>query len=119
MKILGNILWLIFGGLISSILWLLFGLLWTITIIGIPIGIQCFKFARLTFAPFGTDVKYSWKIPSVILNVLWIILSGVPMAIANFVWGLILCCTIIGIPFGIQFIKIAKLALAPFGTSVK
>ena len=119
MGLLGNILWLLLGGIISGTLWLIFGLLWCVTIIGIPIGIQCFKFARLTYAPFGKDVKYKWSIPSIVLNILWIVLSGVPLAIVSFIIGTILCITIIGIPFGLQHYKIAKLALAPFGTSVK
>ena len=119
MSFLLNILWFIFGGFISGTLWLLFGLLWCITIVGIPIGVQCFKFAKLTYAPFGKDVKYKWTIPSVTMNIIWIILSGVPMAIFTFVLGTVLCITIIGIPLGLQYYKIAKLALAPFGTKVK
>ena len=119
MRLLGNIIWFIFGGFISFLLWSIVGLLWCITIIGIPIGIQCFKFAKLTAAPFGKDVKYSFKITSVVLNILWIILSGVPMAITNFTIGIVFCLTIIGIPFGLQYFKIAKLALAPIGTAVK
>jgi uncharacterized membrane protein YccF (DUF307 family) len=119
MSFLLNILWFIFGGFISGTLWLLFGLLWCITIVGIPIGVQCFKFAKLTYAPFGKDVKYKWTIPSVTMNIIWIILSGVPMAIFNFVLGTVQCITIIGIPLGLQYYKIAKLALAPFGTKVK
>ena len=119
MSFLLNILWFILGGFISGTLWLIFGLLWCITIVGIPVGIQCFKFAKLTYAPFGKDVKYKWTIPSITMNIIWIVLSGVPMAIFNFVLGTILCITIIGIPLGLQYYKIAKLALAPFGTKVK
>ena len=119
MSLLGNLLWLIFGGLITGLGWLLAGLLWCITIIGIPIGVQCFKFARLTFAPFGTEVKYKWTPTSILLNIIWIIITGVPMAIFHFIVGSILCITIIGIPFGIQHYKIAKLALAPFGTKIR
>ena len=119
MSFIGNLIWFILGGFISFLAWSLYGLLWCITIIGIPIGVQCFKFAKLTAAPFGKEVKYKWSIPSVVLNIFWIILSGVPMAIYNFIVGCIFCVTIIGIPFGLQYFKIAKLALAPIGTSVK
>ena len=68
--------------------------------------------------PFGKEVRYGYGIGSFILNILWIILTGVPMAIEHAVTGLVLCCTIIGIPFGLQHLKMAKLALMPFGTSI-
>jgi len=118
MSCLGNILWILFGGLWQALAWILAGLLWCITIIGIPIGRQCFKLAGLAFAPFGKDVQYGGGAPSLIANVLWIIISGIPLAICAAVNGLILCCTIIGIPFGLQCFKIAKLALMPFGARV-
>ena len=118
MSIIGNILCFIFGGFISGLSWLVLGLLWCITIVGIPLGIQCFKFARLAFFPFGKDVRYSSDTGSFLLNVLWIILTGVPMAIEHAITGLVLCIIIIGIPFGLQHFKIAKLALMPFGSSV-
>ena len=118
MKTLSNILWMIFGGLINSLLWALFGVLWCITIIGIPLGKQCFKFAKLTLAPFGKEVTYKGDTVSTVANVFWIILTGIPMAIENAACGLTLCCTIIGIPLGIQYFKIAKFAFAPFGMEI-
>lgn len=118
MSILGNILWFIFGGCISGLAWVILGLVWCITIIGIPLGIQCFKFASLAFFPFGKEVLYSSSMGSFLLNILWIILAGVPMAIEHAITGLVLCLTIVGIPFGLQHFKIAKLALMPFGSSV-
>jgi len=118
MSCLGNILWILCGGLWQALAWILAGLLWCITIIGIPIGRQCFKLASLAFAPFGKDVQYGGGAPSLIANVLWIIISGIPLAICAALNGLILCCTIIGIPFGVQCFKIAKLALMPFGAKV-
>ena len=118
MSILGNILWFIFGGFLSGISWCISGLLWCITIIGIPYGKQCFKFADLSFSPFGKDVEYGGGIPSVIANVIWIIFFGIPMALENLLFGCIWCITIVGIPFGLQFFKIAKLSLAPFGARV-
>ena len=119
MKLIANILWFIFGGFIMGTLWFLYGVLWCITILGIPIGIQCFKFAKLAYAPFGKTVSYKWNVSSIVLNILWIIFTGVPMAIFNFVVGCVLCITIIGIPVGLQLFKFAKLSLAPFGTTVK
>lgn len=118
MKLIGNILWFICGGLISGLSWLAAGILWCITIVGIPIGLQCFKFAGLSFWPFGKEVVYGGGALSTIANLFWLIISGIPLALENLILGLICCITIIGIPFGKQFFKIAKLALTPFGASV-
>lgn len=118
MNILGNILWIIFGGLVAAILWVLAGCLWCITIVGIPIGVQCFKFAGLALCPFGKEVTYGGGAVSLVANIIWLIVSGIPMAAASAVWGCILCITIIGIPFGLQFFKLAKLSLMPFGATV-
>lgn len=118
MSLLGNIIWFILGGWISGLSWLISGLIWCITIVGIPYGLQCFKFATLAASPFGKDVEYGGGVPSLFANIIWIIFFGIPMAIENFVLGCIFCITIIGIPFGLQYFKIAKLALAPFGAEV-
>jgi uncharacterized membrane protein YccF (DUF307 family) len=118
MSLLGNILWLIFGGLLSGLGWILAGALWCVTIVGIPIGMQCFKLASLSFTPFGREVIYEGGAFSFIVNVLWFLLSGLLLALENFLLGCLLCVTIVGIPFGKQFFKIAKLALAPFGAVV-
>ena len=119
MKFIGNFLWFIFGGLVMGASWALAGCLWCITIIGIPWGVQCFKFAKLCFFPFGKEVEYGGDAGSLFLNLIWILISGVPLAIESVVCGLIYCLTIIGIPFGKQCFKLAKLALMPFGTTVK
>ena len=119
MGCLGNVLWLIFGGFISGLTWLLMGCLWCITIIGIPIGKQCFKFAKLAFLPFEKEVNYGGGAGSFLLNMVWILLSGLALAVESAVMGAMLCITIIGIPFGLQHFKIAKLALMPFGSKVE
>lgn len=119
MGCLGNIIWFIFGGFIMGMSWLFAGLLWCITIIGIPIGLQCFKFAGLAFMPFGKEVEYGGGAGTLLLNILWIIITGIPLAIEAALIGLLFCITVIGIPFGLQCFKIAKLALMPFGTSVR
>ncbi|NLO10659.1 MAG: YccF domain-containing protein [Clostridiales bacterium] len=119
MGCLGNILWFIFGGFISGLTWLLASLLWCITIIGIPIGMQCFKFAGLCFFPFGKEVVYGGGAGSLILNIFWIVITGIPLAIESAIFGALCCMTIIGIPFGLQHFKIAKLALMPFGASIR
>lgn len=119
MGCLGNFIWFIFGGFFSGLSWILAGCLWCITIIGIPIGLQCFKFASLSFFPFGKEVVYGGRAGSLILNIIWIIVTGIPMAIVSAVFGIIFCITIIGIPFGLQHFKIAKLALMPFGATIR
>ena len=119
MGCLGNLLWFVFGGLWMGLGWLLVGILWCITIIGIPIGTQCFKLAGLAFFPFGKEVEYGGGAGSFLLNIIWMIVSGIPLALESLLIGLVFCVTIIGIPFGLQCFKLAKLALMPFGTDVR
>ncbi|MCI9135088.1 MAG: YccF domain-containing protein [Lachnospiraceae bacterium] len=118
MSFFGNVIWLICGGFLSALGWLLSGCLWSVTIVGIPIGLQCFKFAALCFAPFGREVRYGGGFGSLLLNVIWFLVTGIPMALHSLVAGLLLCLTIVGIPFGLQHFKLAKLALMPFGTEI-
>lgn len=119
MSILGNIIWLVFGGLLSAISWTIVGILWSVTIIGLPIGLQCFKIARLCLSPFGKHVENSSGAGSLLLNILWLIFGGIELAIGHLIVGLILCLTIIGIPFGKQFFKLAHLSLIPFGANIR
>ncbi|WP_050613959.1 YccF domain-containing protein [Bacillus testis] len=120
MGCLGNILWFIFGGFVNAIGWFLIGLLWCITIIGIPVGLQCFKMAKLQLAPFGKEiVTVDNGLGSLLLNILWLIFGGIPLAIANLMSTLILAITIIGIPFALQSLKMAQLSLMPFGKEVR
>lgn len=114
MSFLGNILWFIFGGLFSGLSWVLSGIIWCITIIGIPYGKQCFKFATMSFAPFGKEIEYGGGVPSLFANVIWIIFFGIPMALENLLFGCLWCITIVGIPFGLQFFKIAKVIVSTF-----
>lgn len=118
MSILGNILWFIMGGFFSGLGWALSGCLWCVTIIGIPVGLQCFKFASLSFFPFGQEVRYGGGAGSLLLNIVWLIVTGLPMAAGSAAMGIICCVTVIGIPFGLQHFKIAKLALMPFGAEI-
>ena len=117
MKLIANIIWFILGGLWLGLGWAFLGLLLCITIIGIPLGKQCFKAAKLTFAPFGKKVTCNFdKHP--IANVLFIIFGGIFQAASFAVIGVIWCITIIGIPFGKQCFKFAKLSFAPFGATI-
>lgn len=118
MSCLGNVLWFIFGGLIMGLSWALIGVLWCVSIVGIPIGMQCFKFASLAFWPFGKQVVYGGGAGSLLLNILWMIFGGLELGAEAALIGLLLCITVIGIPFGRQCFKIAKLALMPFGAGV-
>lgn len=119
MSCLGNLLWLIFGGLWNALIWCFFGILWSITIIGIPIGIQCFKLARLQLAPFGKEVvTVDCGSGTFILNILWLLFGGLELALANLISAFFLAITIVGIPFAFQALKMAKLSLMPFGKEV-
>ena len=118
MKLIGNVIWIICGGLLSAIGWWLAGALWCITIIGIPVGVQCFKLSSISLNPFGKDVVDEGGAVSCLLNIIWFFVSGLELAIGNALIGILLCITIVGFPFGKQFFKIAKLAIAPFGVRV-
>ena len=86
---------------------------------GHPHRLQCFKFAGLSFFPFGKEVVYGGGAASLLLNLVWLLVSGIPLALAAALNGLLLCVTVLGIPFGLQCFKLAKLALMPFGASVR
>ena len=119
MRILLNILWLICGGFISWLGFVLAGILFCITIIGIPFGMECFKLASLSVWPFGKEVDYRVGFSSTLGNILWILLIGWESALTNLLIGAVLCITIIGIPWGKQFFKIAAVSFMPFGAEVK
>ena len=121
MSLLLNILWFVFGGFIVSLAYILGGLLLCITIIGIPFGIQCFKLSLLGLAPFGREIRE--KEPpggaiAVIMNIIWIILPGLELALIHLFLALFFAITIIGIPFAIQHLKMTRLAILPFGFRV-
>jgi uncharacterized membrane protein YccF (DUF307 family) len=119
-KTIANILWFILSGLWLGIAYVLAGLLACITLIGIPFGIQSFKLAGYVMWPFGRTLQESagHRFSKGIMNIVWIIVGGVWLAISHFLLGIILCLTILGIPFGIKNFSMAKLALFPFDFSV-
>ena len=122
MKTLGNIIWIIFGGLHIALEYFIAGLILMITIIGIPFGIQSMKLGMLAIWPFGTKVKWKPSQPgclSIFMNVLWFFVGGIWIWLTHVFYGLIFCITIIGIPFGLQSMKLGMLAIWPFGTKVK
>jgi len=118
MNLLLNLIWLVFGGFILFLGYLLGALLLCITIIGIPFGIQCFKLAGLALAPFGRDIREKEPpggVLAVIMNVIWILLPGLELAVLHLVLALIFGITIIGLPLAAQHLKMTRLALLPFG----
>ena len=122
MDFLLNIIWLILGGFIVVIAYLLGGILLCVTIIGIPFGIQCFKLAGLAFMPFGREIRE--KEPpggalAVIMNVIWIILPGLELAVFHLIMALLFAITIIGLPLAAQHLKMTRLAILPFGFEVR
>ena len=121
MKTIGNILWFVLAGLWLAIGYAMAGLVMCITIIGIPFGIQAFKLAGFVLWPFGRTVVRTpdgGGVLEVVFNVVWLVLAGWGIFLATLVAGLLLCITIIGIPFGIQAFKLSTLALWPFGRTV-
>ena len=120
MKFFGNIIWLVFGGLVTAIEYMIASLLMMITIIGIPFGFQTLKLAMLALWPFGSKVvdNGSSGCLSVIMNILWIFFGGLCICLTHLFFGILLYITIIGIPFGNQHFKMAKLALTPFGKDI-
>ena len=122
LNLLGNILWLIFGGAIAGVAYILGGLATCLTIVGIPFGIQAMKLGVAMFLPFGKEVRTSPDADSplrIVLNVIWLILFGWEIALNHLFWALVLGITIIGIPFAIQHVKMIPLSLLPFGRSLE
>jgi uncharacterized membrane protein YccF (DUF307 family) len=122
MSLLGNILWLIFGGFISGLGYILGGLVLCLTIIGIPFGLQSMKLGVAVFAPFGKELVETENANSalaLIFNVLWLLLFGWEIALAHLVSAAILAVTIIGIPFAFQHLKLIPLSLLPFGRDLR
>lgn len=118
MSLILNIIWFVIVGWWSAIAWLLLGLLWCITLIGIPVGKQCFKFAKMSAVPFGKDIEFSNSTGKFLLNVIWIIFGGFEMALGYLASGVALACTIIGIPLALQCFKLVKLSLLPLGAKI-
>lgn len=121
MRFLGNLLWLILGGLLVSLYYFIVGLVFCITIVGIPFGIQLMKMAQFALWPFGRDIRSGDNDGGclfILMNVIWILVGGIEIASIHVTFGLFCCITIVGIPFGIQHFKMALLALIPFGKKV-
>ena len=121
MKFLGNLLWLVFGGLLVAVIYFLVGLLMCITIIGIPFGVQLIKLGIYALWPFGHELVNGPNEPgclSPVMNLLWILRGWWEIAVIHLVCGLFLCVTLIGIPWGLQHFKMALSAIFPFGKEI-
>ena len=121
MNTLGNLIWLLFGGLYSAICYLVGGLALCLTFIGIPFGIQCFKLAGFVLWPFGrmaVSTASATGCFSLLLNIIWILFGGIWLAAGHLVFGLLLAITIIGLPFARQHFKLIEISLMPFGKKI-
>ena len=122
MSILGNIVWLIFGGFLTGLGYIIGGLGLCLTIIGIPFGVQSMKLGVATMAPFGLEVVQTDEAGGflqIIFNIIWLILFGWEIAVGHLVSALILAVTIVGFPFAVQHLKLVPLALFPFGRELR
>lgn len=121
MGCLMNVLWLLFGGILTAIEYVVASLLLMVTIVGIPFGIQTLKMASLALWPFGKEVRSGSRSDGclyILMNVVWILLGGIWICLSHLIFGAILCITVIGIPFGLQHFKLAAVALMPFGKDI-
>ena len=122
MRLLGNIIWLIFGGLLAAIEYFISSILLMITIVGIPFGIQTLKLGALMLWPFGKTVvsrDEAGGCLNSLLNIIWILIGGIWISLTHLLFGVLLFITLIGIPFGKQHFKLAALALTPFGKEIR
>ena len=121
MNLVGNIIWLIFGGLVVFVEYMIAGFILCVTIIGIPFGVQCFKIGLMSLMPFGREVR---DVPgdsgclSTIFNVIWIVVGGIWIALTHLFFGILLAITIIGSLFAKQHFKLMSLSFTPFGKEI-
>lgn len=121
MSTIGNIIWVVFGGLVIAIEYVLASFALIITIIGIPFGLQSLKLAELALLPFGKKVvrdETSSGCVSLLMNIIWFFVGGIPIALTHLLFGVLFYITIIGIPFGTQHFKLMRLAFTPFGKKI-
>lgn len=121
MSLLGNLIWLIFGGIFIFLEYLIASFILIISIVGIPFGFQTLKLSLLALWPFGKEIRENKQTDgclSITMNVIWILIGGIWISLTHIIFGIILFITIIGIPFANQHFKLARLALAPFGKVV-
>ena len=121
MNTLGNLIWLLFGGLLSALGYIIGGVVLCVTIVGLPWGLQCFKIAGLVLWPFGKKVisnQNSSGCLSLLCNIIWLLCGGLYTALVHVFFGVLLCITVIGIPFRLQHFKLVEISLMPFGKTI-
>ena len=121
MRFIGNLIWLLFGGIIIAVEYFIGSLVLIITIVGIPFGIQTLKMASLALWPFGRDTRVHERASGclyILMNIIWLLTGGLWIAATHAIFGVILCISIIGIPFGLQHFKLTSIALSPFGRDI-
>jgi uncharacterized membrane protein YccF (DUF307 family) len=122
MSLLGNLIWLIFGGIIVAVEYFISSILLMVTIVGIPFGLQTLKLGLVALWPFSQKVvpsRTNGGCLNTIMNIIGILIGGIWIAATHLVFGLLLGITIIGIPWARQHFKLAGLALTPFGYEVR
>lgn len=121
MSTLGNIIWLLFGGILIAIEYLAASIILFVSIIGIPFGMQTIKLALVALWPFDKEIRTKGDgggCLSILMNLIWIFIGGIYISITHLLFGILFAITIIGFPFGKQHFKLAALALTPFGKEV-
>ena len=124
MRLLGNLVWFVFGGFIMGLGWWLAGLIAALTIIGIPYAVAAFRIGTFSFWPFGREIidrpgsGAAGRLLSLVGNIIWILFGGLWLALGHLLWALLLAVTLIGIPFAVQHLKLAHLSLTPYGKTV-
>lgn len=121
MKTIGNVIWVVFGGFFVALEYVIASVGLMVTIIGIPFGLQSLKLAELALWPFGKRVahnKTSSGCISLLMNIIWFFIGGLPIALTHLLFGLLFYITILGIPFGNQHFKLMRLAFTPFGKKI-
>jgi len=120
-SLIGNIIWVVFGGFVAALEYIISGLLLCLTIVGIPFGLRSIKLGMAALAPFGKDVvdaKHQGPL-KLIFDVIWIVLFGWEIAVTHLAFALLLALTIVGIPFARQHMKLIPLALFPFNMDLR
>lgn len=122
MNAFGNLLWIIFGGFIIFFLYIFGSVVLFISIIGIPFGIQTLKMAMLSLSPFGKEISHGERSGGciyIVVNIIWVLVAGVELALVHLILAVLCAITIIGLPFAKQHIKLAMISLVPFGIDIK
>lgn len=128
MRLLLNLLWFVLGGLLMALGWWLAGLLMALTIIGLPWARACFVIGQFALWPFGREAVERSQVTGredlgtgtlgLIGNIVWFVFAGWWLAIGHLAAALANFVTIIGIPFGLQHLKLAGIALMPIGKTI-